>query len=254
MKRPVTRTREEAAAQLIEAWKKEGVERPKDFLIIAQTNAEVDRLNREAQAARKDAGQLGWRHVKVGSGETIHVGDRVLFTENRKDISPLLLKSQFATVTHIDMLTRKVTVEVDGEKPTIGEQVKHHATMLVRTALNSIHAQYHLPITKLTNKVTFSLRDFSDLRLSYAVTTHRSQSMTLDRDVYILAGGSMQSFEMGVVQLSRARNQSHIFMDKETVGAGIEELERQMKRSHEKTSAHAVAPENGLEQSLHLSL
>jgi hypothetical protein len=78
--------------------------------------------------------------------------------------------------------------------------------------------------------------------------------MTLDRDVYVLAGGSMQGFEMAVVQLSRAKNVSHIFMDKETVGPGLEELERQMKRSHEKRSAHSIARENGLDLSLHLSL
>src|SRR5262249_21929102 len=182
--------------QLIEAWKKEGIERPKESLIIAQTNAEVHRLNAAAQEARREAGKLGWRNLRVGSGETIHVGDRVLFTENRKDISPLVVKSQFATVTHIDMVRRKVTVEIDGPKPTVGEKVKHHATMLLRTALNEINRQYRLPIRKLSNTVTFSLREFNDLRLSYAVTTHRSQSMTLDRDVFILAGGSMQGFEM----------------------------------------------------------
>jgi ATP-dependent exoDNAse (exonuclease V) alpha subunit len=250
------KTRDEAEAQLIAAWKEQGIKNPKDNLIIAQTNAEVDRLNAAAQTCRQEAGKLGWGYVTVGSGEKIHKGDRILFTENRKDINPLFVKSQFATVTHIDMLTRKVTVEVDGKSHTLGERFKHHATMLVKTALNELHADFRLPVTKLTNKVTFSLRDFDSIRLSYAVTTHRSQSMTLDRDAFILAGGSMQNLEMSVVQLSRAKNNSHIFTDQQTV-AGLEELERQMKRSQEKTSAHSVARENEVlerERSLHLSL
>ena len=52
--------------------------------------------------------------------------------------------------------------------------------------------------------LTFSIDKFDGIRLGMAVTTHRSQSMTIDKDVYILAGGSMQSLEMSVVQFSRA--------------------------------------------------
>lgn len=253
------RTRQEACDQLIDAWKGQGVANPKDTLIIAQTNAEVDRLNAQAQAVRREAGKLSWKHAEVASGEKIHEGDRILFTENRKDLNPLLVKSQFATVTHIDMVTRKVTVEVDGKQATLGDTLKHHATMLAKTALDefrktALHdSRTHSrpSATKLSNKVTFSLLDFDQMRLSYAVTTHRSQSMTLDKDAFILAGGSMQGLEMSVVQLSRAKNSSYIFTDKATV-AGLEELERQMKRSQEKTTAHAIQRENEL--GLHLSL
>ena len=257
------RTRAEASDQLIAAWKGQGVTNPKDTLIVAQTNADVDRLNAQAQAVRQEAGKLSWKHVTVASGEKIHEGDRILFTENRKDLNPLLVKSQFATVTHIDMVTRKVTVEVDGKQATLGDTLKHDAQMLTRTALNefqktALHdfrTHSRLPVTKLSNKVRFSLLDFDKMRLSYAVTTHRSQSMTLDKDAFILAGGPMQSLEMSVVQLSRAKNNSFIFTDQATVGPGLKglkELERQMKRSQEKTTAHAI--QRGNENGLHLSL
>ena len=109
---------------------------PRGHLILASTNEEVDRLNQRAQEALREAGRLGFRSVRVGE-ERIHEGDRILFTDTDKRLG--LVKSEFATVAHVDMLTRKVTVQIDGqEKP-----------------------------------VTFSLRRFDAIRLGYAATTHR---------------------------------------------------------------------------------
>ena len=64
----------------------------------------------------------------------------------------------------------------------------------------------------------------------------------------------MQSLEMSVVQFSRARNNSRIFIDRETAGPELKNLEQQMTRSHEKTSAHAIAREIHLAHEHHLSL
>ncbi len=211
------KTRPEAMTKLIETWKERGVENPKDNLIIAQTNAEVDSLNAQAQEARRAAGRLGWKYLTVGD-EKFHAGDRIIFTDQDKKLG--VCKSEFATVIDIDVQRRKMTVQRDNvEKP-----------------------------------ITFSIDKFDGIRLGMAVTTHRSQSMTIDQDVYILAGGSMQSLEMSVVQFSRARNNSRIFIDKESAGPELTNLEQQMTRSAEKTSAHAIARENKLELYLHHTL
>ena len=212
-----SKTRDEAAVKLIEKWKEHGVESPKDNLIIAQTNAEVDSLNAKAQEARLAAGKLGWKHLEVGK-EKFHAGDRIIFTEHDKTLG--VCKSKFGTVMDIDVPRRTMTVQVDNaEKP-----------------------------------IRFSIDKFDGIRLGMAVTTHRSQSMTIDHDVFILAGGSMQSLEMSVVQFSRARNNSRIFIDRETAGPELRNLEQQMTRSHEKTSAHAIARGIELEHHHHLSL
>ncbi|MGE5756241.1 MAG: AAA family ATPase [Planctomycetaceae bacterium] len=68
-------TRDEAVRELVAAWTRAGVENPRDNLILTATNAEVSRLNHEAQLCRSEAGQLGRRSVKVGE-ERIHEGDR----------------------------------------------------------------------------------------------------------------------------------------------------------------------------------
>ena len=59
-------------------------------------------------------------------------------------------------MTQIERLTRRLTVQVDGREKA----------------------------------VRFSLREFDALRLGYAATTHRAQGMTLERDAYVLLGGS----------------------------------------------------------------
>ena len=160
-------TREEAERELVAAWMRAGIANPRENLILAATNADVARLNREAQASRWEAGQLGYRAVQVGE-ERIHEGNRILFTDTDKRLG--LVKSEFATVTRIDRLSQRLTVQIDGQDE------------LVR----------------------FSLREFDALRLGYAATVHCAQGMTLEQDAYVLLGGSMQNREMTYVQISRA--------------------------------------------------
>ena len=155
-----------AERELVEGWMRAGRANPRDNLILAATNADVVRLNGKAQACRWEAGQLGYRSVEVGE-ERIHEGDRILFTDTKKCLG--LVKSEFATVTRIERLSQRLTVQIDGQDE------------LVR----------------------FSLREFASLRLGYAATVHRAQGMTLEQDAYVLVGGSMQSREMTYVQISR---------------------------------------------------
>ena len=133
----------------------------------------------------------------------------MLFTETKKSLG--LVKSEFATVTRLDRLTQKLTVQID-------EQVDR--------------------------PVTFSLRTFDGLHLGYAATTHRAQGMTLEQNAYVLLGGTMQNREMTYVQISRAKGETHLFIDEKSAGRDrLEELARAADRSQEKLSSHAVARE-----------
>ena len=200
----VAPTPAETQLRLIERWKQHGIRNPGDHLILAATNAEVAELNRAAQAARREAGRLGYRWVKVGD-ETIREGDRILFTDTNKRFG--LVKSEFATVEHIELLSRRMTVLIDGQKEA----------------------------------VTFSLGKFKAFRLGYAATAHRAQGMTLDQNAYVLVGRTMQNREMSYVQISRAKGETHLFCDEKTAGREHVELERLIQRSEEKLSAHTIA-------------
>lgn len=194
-------TRDDAERRLIERWREGGLTNPRDNLILASLNKEVSSLNRQAQAERLAAGQLGLRSLQVGE-EQIHEGDRVLFTENRKSLG--LVKSEFATVTRLDRRTEKVTVQIDGQE----------------------------------RPVTFSLEKFDALRLGYAATTHRAQAMTVE-NAFVLFGGGMQSREMSYVQISRARGECHLFADRQSAPT-FSDLERVVRRSDEKFAAHTI--------------
>lgn len=200
-------SRDEAERGLIERWKEAALSRPRGSLILASTNEEVSRLNGRAQAARREAGELGLCSLKVGE-ERIHEGDRILFTDTEKKLG--VVKSELGTVTRLDWLTGRLSVAVDGQEK---------------------------------EEVSFSLRQFDALRLGYAATVHRAQGMTLDQNVYALLGGSMQSREMTYVQISRARGETHLFCDKETAGRDQSELSRIVSRSEEKLSAHGILRE-----------
>lgn len=215
----VSENRDEAMGRLVGAWSVRGMNNPKDHLMLAPTNAEVNALNDMAQKTRLLAGELGWKSVTVG-GEKIHENDRVLFTENKKQLG--IINSEFGTVTDIDQRRMRLTVQVDGaDRP-----------------------------------VSFSLAQFDGLKRGYAATVHRAQGMTLDQNSYILFGGTMQSREMTYVQISRARADTFLFTDKATT-AELGDIDRQASRSVEKTAAQTVSREAqkpAMTQELRLSL
>ena len=72
-------TREQAMAKLLEQWKKDGgIEKPESVFLLASTNAEVTAINRDAQAARIEAGLVSADKKIFANGVFFHEGDRVL--------------------------------------------------------------------------------------------------------------------------------------------------------------------------------
>jgi hypothetical protein len=71
-------------------------------------------------------------------------------------------------------------------------------------------------------EVSFSEKDHDALRLAYAQHAYSSQGRTVD-NVYALAGGWSTDRESGYVSVSRAREQSHVYADADTLGVDKEQ-------------------------------
>ena len=101
--------------------------------------------------------------------------------------------------------------------------------------------------------VVVPLRSYSSIQLGYAVTTHKLQGDTVENG-YVLLGGPMQDRQLSYVQLSRARSNAYLYVDRFNAGEdlcryveldptpaadlGRTRLARQMERSREKNLAH----------------
>ncbi|MDV3351279.1 MobF family relaxase [Leptothoe sp. LEGE 181152] len=180
-----------------------GVENAKDHLILANTNADVNAINRLAQEKRKEVGALGERHTSI-NGETLYEGDRVLFRQNdkRQDVK----NGMGGTLQKIDLLKKQLTVTLDNQESR-----------------------------------TFSKDEYDQLSLGYGVTTHKSQGMTV-KNSYVLAGGRMQDRELTYVQMSRAKEQTRIYAQGEAKKKAIDTLQSQMEQSNQKTLARDWKP------------
>ena len=71
-----------------------------------------------------------------------------------------------------------------------------------------------------------------------------------------MLGGAGQAKEMTYVQVSRAKDNTHLFTDERTAGRELSGLIQQLSRSDEKLAARTIARQNEIDLSntLHLSL
>ena len=197
--------REHARQALLNDWKTTGgLTNPKDQLIFTGTRLDAAILNRQIQADRIRTGCIsGLQSVTVGK-DNIHQGDRVLFTKNAKAMG--LQNGMLATVSHVNAPLGTITVQIDGEKR-------------VRT---------------------IGIRSYNSLKLSYAVTTHKGQGMTVPR-AFILTHETMQDMQLTNVQISRAKLETRLYTTKLEAGENLTDLARTMQRSHQKELAIAQA-------------
>jgi Ti-type conjugative transfer relaxase TraA len=193
----VSKTRTDCISDLLEDWKEHGAENPEHNLILAGTNLEAADLNRRAQALRGE--NLGEDNVAIPGGRLFD-GDRVLFTKNNTVLG--VTNGTLATVVAVDEPGNSFDARLDGSGEIVSIPLEH----------------------------------YSDLKLGYAVTTHKSQGTTVQNS-YILAGGAMQDRELSYVQASRARGDTRFYTDALEAGDDLIELERQMNQSRQKDLA-----------------
>jgi len=197
----VTDDRTAAREALIADWKADGAAHPRQNLIVAGENREAVILNRLAQEERRQARQLGSKSVEVG-GERIHEGDRILFTKNSNIFG--VKNGHLATVDFLGETRNTLSARLDDGR-----------------------------------RVTVPLGRYQDVKLGYAITTHKGQGLTVD-NAFVLLGGAMQDLHLSYVQLSRARQEARLYTTKEEAGENLATLARDMSALRQKETAHAV--------------
>jgi conjugative relaxase-like TrwC/TraI family protein len=133
-------------------------------------------------------------------GKCFHVGDRVLFAKNDRTLG--VRNGNLGAVVGVNLLREQIKIQLDRGKA-----------------------------------VVVPLKEYEHLEHGYCVTTHKGQGKTVER-AYALLGGSMQDREITYVQTSRARGDTKLYTDTEDVE--LEDLTRQMEKSHEKELATTV--------------
>lgn len=176
---------------LVSFWKRERTEDLSRTLAIANTKEEVEELNRAIQKARRQEGELGWLKQRI-NGQWARRGDRVILasTSRRHGFSA----GDTGVVKSIGLSS--VTVRLDRQRriPILG---------------------FQMPID-----IKLSGRDRKALMLGYAVTTFRSQGMSVDR-AFILHGGGKEIDRATYVQLSRAVESVRVVSTREQLSASI---------------------------------
>jgi Ti-type conjugative transfer relaxase TraA len=187
-----------AIEKLISDWRREVGRKPEDGLIITGTRLEAATINKLAQEARKVAGELGQRTVRV-DGTLLFEKDRILFTKNSRLYG--VKNGNLGTIEKIDERSDTITAKLDTGQ-----------------------------------RVTVSLSHYQDIRLGYAITTHKGQGVTVEKS-FVLAGGEMQDRELSYVQASRARRETRLYTDRNEVGDVVTTLAQQMNKSRQKEIA-----------------
>lgn len=112
-----TETKEDARADLVAAWAKDTAAAPdKTRFVFAFTNADVDALNRDIRAIRRERGDLGEDHIlETAHGKAAFAkGDRVQFTASagtKEERAAGLINGAMGTITKIE--GQRVTLEID---------------------------------------------------------------------------------------------------------------------------------------------
>ena len=175
-------TQAEAIQALVAAWAEAGQRHPGESrLMLAGARADVRALNHQAREHLQQTGHLGQgQKIDTAHGpREFAVGDRVVCTRNS---TPYGVKNgQLGTLEGIE--SRR-----DGA--------------LLRVRLDEGGRVATLPTAR-----------YDHLDHGYALTTHKAQGATVDR-AFVWAGGNLANRELGLVQLSRHRQDARVFVDR----------------------------------------
>ena len=172
----------ETVRALVSAWAEAGQKDPAaSRLMLAGERADVRALNAAARDHLRQTGQLGQgQPLATAHGpREFAVGDRLVCTRNS---TPYGVKNgQLGTVEGIEVRREGATLRVRLDE---GGRV-----------------------------ATLPAARYPHLDHGYALTTHKAQGVTVDR-AFVLAGGRMADRELGLVQLSRHRQNAQVFVDR----------------------------------------
>jgi len=89
--------------------------------------------------------------------------------------------------------------------------------------------------------VHIPLREYQDLSLGYAMTTHKSQGATIDQSFVL--GADRTSKELSFVQLSRHRKATTLYLTEQQAGEDLKSICRAMEKSERRKMAHELQAE-----------
>ena len=202
-------TRVEATVAMVDHWDQVRKTLPGNeaVMITDATNLERDQVNAMAQERRIQAGELGAHQVELpGKPYGLRAGDEVIFTAQfRGPGQPLVKNGISATVidTSRDDDENRVTLRTKQLEP---------------------------------REVHVDTSEFSDLSLRYAVHIVKAQGITAERSG-IMTGGWQTDREHIYTELTRAREETQIYVAREDLGeqgfdiGAMERLADRMQRS-----------------------
>ena len=199
---------EASRAALVSQWAKDSAADPsKSRFVLAYTNVDVDRLNSDIRAVRKERGELGEDHkfeTKHGQLDFAE-RDRIQFTgtDKRKGLN----SGAAGTIEHIEGDRIGVLLDGRGEK-----------------------------------RLEFDAKAFQDFRHGYAGTIYKVQGSTLDQ-TYLYHSEHWRS-AASYVALTRHRDKAELFASHD-VAEDLKQLARQMARVDDRRAASAFY-ENGI--------
>lgn len=200
-------TRAQAAGAMVAEWDRarRRVPNGRAVMITDASNKERDQINAMAQGRRAAAGELGSHRVELpGKPYGLAAGDEVIFSAQLQVPGERRIENGTAgTVVDTARHSDRVTIETHEREP---------------------------------REVQLDTGEFSDLSLGYAVHVYKGQGITAATSG-ILTGGWQTDREHAYVALSRAREQTQIYVSREDLGeagmdtGAIERLGERMRRS-----------------------
>jgi conjugative relaxase-like TrwC/TraI family protein len=203
-------TREQAAQAMVENWDatRRNLPAGQAVIITDASNTERDQINAIAQEHRARAGELGSHQVELpGKPYGLAAGDEIIFTAQHHPPGQQRVENG---------ITGTIT-------DTSRNEDEHHVT--IKTRENP------------PRDVQVNTSEFHELSLGYAVHVYKAQGLTAER-ASVLTGGWQTDRENAYVALSRARDQTHIYLSREDLGqdgldpGAIEHLAQLMQQSH----------------------
>jgi ATP-dependent exoDNAse (exonuclease V) alpha subunit len=209
----VSENREASAKKLLTEWANDGgTKNPKKSIILTQTRAEAQTINRLCQFERLLASELGRQFVEIGAYK-VYENDRIMFHQSLRVKG--LENGYRGTVVKIDEANRQCTILLDQKPVPIPGRISGG------------------------NEVTLTFDQLNQAKttLAYSATTHKMQGQTVDQ-TYVLVGGPMTSQELTYVQATRAREFTKFYLDRAHAGEEFQQIIQEINRSRIKDLAH----------------
>ena len=222
-------TRAQAAQAMVENWDQTRRHAPegRTVMITDASNKERDQINAMAQERRAHAGELGADRVPLPAKPYgLATGDEIIFTAPYR--APGQRRVENGITGTILETSSSAVPQTEPESPTT---LADKDTTREQEQRVTIRTREREP-----REVHIDTNQFSDISLAYAVHAYKGQGMTVETSG-VMTGAWQTDKETAYVAISRAREQTQIYVSREDLGeegidtGAIERLGERMARS-----------------------